>query len=446
MLMGSGAWRGARCRWRRVLAGRACVTAGVVLLVVSCSSDDDAGNAGIFAGRSTATQDTASPVTDGADIAGAGSAASVPATRRTSTTTAPPPTSSEGPTVVTQTTVPSLEVLYDNVESGVFQVFATTCGGSGIGTGFLVAPDKMVTAAHVVAGAVGVAVDGGDEAIPGVVLAVDPELDVALIDLERPVEGHVFELAAEMPSPGREVAAIGFPLDQRKTLTSGTISGVEREMQSEAGHRVLHLLQTDVALNPGNSGGPLIDDHGEVIGIVSSKMRDAEGVNFAASAAIARPVIEAWQSSGEPVAPPNCVVPTGPEYEPPIAAPPEVDDIDTLVIRTFEVYFTGINIGNYEQARVRVAPEERLEAAEWEDGISSTYDFDIVLHDIRSDGSTLTAWVTFTSLQVPDKGPRPGEACTLWSIDYTLIPADDGLLWIEHSTGHAGGPISAPCD
>ena len=101
--------------------------------------------------------------------------------------------------------------------------------------------------------------------------------------------------------------------------------------------------------------------------------------------------------------------------------------------------------GDYPGAQGRQAPRRRLPATTFADGMSTTYVYEIQLEGVARAGTGALAWVTFTSLQAGDKGPRPGETCTRWSIDYTLVAADDGLLWIDAALGHAG-PISRPCD
>lgn len=148
----------------------------------------------------------------------------------------------------------------------------------------------------------------------------------------------------------------------------------------------------------------------------------------------------------QPPTAPACSQPLGPQDQTAVDASGGPADVMSLVSQTFEQYFSGINSGNYEQARLRRSPGQRPSPEEWVDGVSTSYDFDISLNDVTTSGSAITAWITFTSLQAAEKGPRDGETCTSWSIDYTLVPADDGLLWIDGTDGHAGGPISVPCD
>jgi serine protease Do len=401
----------------------ACLTLVVVALAPACTTKDGSAEATTAVAATAAEPPTVAPT-------------------EASTTTETPTTTA---TTATTTTVPLLEDLYPQIENGVLRIQATTCDGSGIGTGFLVAPTLLVTAAHVVSGSVSLAVDDVAGPVSGSILGIDSELDIALVSLSLPSTGHLFNLAADVPSPGATVAAIGFPLGEPRTLTVGAISGVEREIVVEGGQRIAHLIQTDVALNPGNSGGPLVDRRGDVVGVVSARRVDAQGINYAAAAGLARPLVQGWELSPQTIAAPECERPVGPDLGAAVVPPSTTDALTDLVVRTFQEYFTGINAGDYERSRLRLSPARRPSPSKWEDALASSYDFDIAVNQVTASDPGGIAWVTFTSLQAADKGPRPGETCTLWSIDYTLVPADDGLFWIDHSAAHPGGPISQPC-
>ena len=115
------------------------------------------------------------------------------------TTTALVAAMATAPAVAAETDVepepPSLEDLYATVESGVLSVVASTCGGSGSGSAFLISPMEAVTAAHVVEGSVSVAVVDELTPVSGTVEGLDASRDIALIRLDRPVEGYNFTLA-----------------------------------------------------------------------------------------------------------------------------------------------------------------------------------------------------------------------------------------------------------
>lgn len=343
-------------------------------------------------------------------------------------------------TIAPTTTALTLEDLYADVEGGVLRANTLRCDGAiGGGTAFLVGPRHVVTAAHVVADAEIVGVERGSDVVGAIVIGIDPALDVALLELDRRVGQHAFELSDEVPRTGSNVAAIGFPLGEDKTLTRGVVSGVDRTIQYEDGQTVTQLIQTDVSLNFGSSGGPLLNEFGEVVGIAAGGLPGADGINYAATAALARPVIDSWIERGEPVA---VVCPTT-SVEPDVTV--VADPATELALASLDAYFTAINEGRYEDARLRIVPWKRLSSDVWAEGMSSTTNVNITVHTVETVGENVEAWVSFTSLQDGDKGTRPGETCTDWSMDYTLVPADDGLMWIESSVGHAGGPLSAAC-
>jgi hypothetical protein len=112
---------------------------------------------------------------------------------------------------------------------------------------------------------------------------------------------------------------------------------------------------------------------------------------------------------------------------------------------TFEIYFTAINLGDYATAWSRSIPAQRHQLDEWAAAMSTSFDLNVVVHEVVPTSDGANAWVTFTSLQMPHLGPRDGESCTMWSIDYRLVFAADGLMLLAGGDGHAGGAISWPC-
>lgn len=190
--------------------------------------------------------------------------------------------------------------VYETVHDGVGQVLVETCSdGDFTGTAFLVRPRVMVTAQHVVEDASRVRVELNGKMLDAEIKGVDLDLDLALLRVERRVGGHVFEFAATDPAPGTRVAAIGFPLDEPKTLTEGTISGLDREIDTESGS-FDGMIQTDTAINPGNSGGPLVDQDGEVVGVADAIRRHAQGIGFAVPASTAADILAEPLDAQEP--------------------------------------------------------------------------------------------------------------------------------------------------
>ncbi len=161
----------------------------------------------------------------------------------------------------------------------------------GIGTGVIIV-DKgtILTNLHVVQGAEQVSVTFADgHESPATVLGVRPEHDLAVLQPKTVPDDLV---PATMRStgdlkPGDEVVAVGFPFGIGPSVSAGVISGLRRDFRSPEGKRVLtNLIQFDAAANPGSSGGPLVTNQGEVIGIVTAILNPTEqrvfvGIGFA---------------------------------------------------------------------------------------------------------------------------------------------------------------------
>jgi S1-C subfamily serine protease len=165
---------------------------------------------------------------------------------------------------------------------------------AGVGSGLVFASDGLIlTNSHVVSGATSVTVTMADgERSMARILGEDPHTDIAVLRTDNQLAAPSLSFVdSKTIKPGQLAIALGNPLGFEHTVTAGVVSAIGRSLRAVTDRLIDDVIQTDAALNPGNSGGPLVDAKGRVIGINTAVIRGAQGICFSVAANTALDVV-----------------------------------------------------------------------------------------------------------------------------------------------------------
>ena len=351
-------------------------------------------------------------------------------TPSTTTPTSTPPSTTSS-TRQPPSTPPSLQQAFNADSGSVVRLEVASCDGFGTGSGFLIAPDLVVTAGHVLTAAFTARAVLDTDVTHATLVGLDAQQDVALARLDTPLPGPGLSFAQAAPKAGDPVATIGFTLGGQLSFHSGSINGTRRKVNID-GRTATDLIEHDTAALPGDSGAPLVNPSGEVVGIHDAGITGVAGQRLAISAAVAKPLIAGWISNRTdlgPSSPCDQVPNLDPQYL------TRVGSGDLQAVHTLSIYVNAINNGDYARAAGQFAGN--LEAKDLATGAGSSSIDNASVKSITYHAHRPTVWMRFTSHQPPGQGPAGAseQTCTKWSLDYRM-KRSNGLWLIDEASPH----------
>ena len=323
---------------------------------------------------------------------------------------------------------PTWESTFAATSPAVARVTATGCAGTGAGTGFLVAPDTLVTARHVVDDATAISLRFGSDVVSGQTVAVDPETDLALVRLTEAVRADPLRLADAPSDPDAPVATLGYRLRETRGVTPSDVPTTDL-VAPGAGADRQGLFRSDAPLDPGANGAPILTIDGTVVGVAGSP--DTTGAPEARLQAL-RGLLERADGSAPPA---GGTCDSSWDWDPITSAPVQVSTTSdhpdaSAIAQTMQLYAESVNGGYMSTVWNLLTPRMQERAGSMQHyaaALSTSAWHRLDVEQVEAvDDTTDTAVVSFRTTQDPEHGPD-GATCTDWRVTYTL--AIDAGAW-----------------
>lgn len=317
-------------------------------------------------------------------------------------------------------------------------------------SGFSVGPSLIMTAAHVVDGMRVITVQTpAEDLVRAHVLGEDMNADTALLRTDESLSAVTLDLSSEPLRGGSELAVLGYPLGVSDVrIVNGIVSSTDDSVDYPNQH-VDHVFSSNASTNGGNSGGPVVDRSGAVIGLVSggenwdSESRPVTGINYMVPASTLDTKLADWQDRA--ISQPRCEGDVGATTSSTdLVVSVESDQADAGdIAQSLYLHGESINTGSYSTAwSVFTSRMHHAMGSEsqWSSGLVSSYWTDLDITSVSRSGSEAEVSASLRTNQDAQYG-HAGQTCSDWSMRYTMTLVD-GFWLIDHVQPSADSPTS----